>query len=123
MKNPIPSDATEASAIAAELNIPTVRVTRAHRAGLIEGWNVLGGKPRYSLAEVKRVVLCSGKVYFDLLHYGWPAADMAVLDGGATVVVADAALAVEDDALGSFVPGLAMASSRHETQYSRLFRS
>lgn len=54
---PLPTDAMEAAAIAAEFGIPTVRVTRAHRAGLIEGWNVLGGKPRYSLAEVKRVVL------------------------------------------------------------------
>lgn len=55
--NPLPSDAVEAAAIAAEFSIPTVRVTRAHRAGLIEGWNVLGGKPRFSLSEVKRVVL------------------------------------------------------------------
>ena len=37
--------------------------------------------------------------------------------------VADAALAMEDDDIGSFAPGLAMACSRHETQYSRLFRS
>lgn len=56
-KNPLPADAREAPKIAAEFGIPTVRVTRAHKAGLIEGWNVLGGKPRYSLAEVKRVVL------------------------------------------------------------------
>jgi urease accessory protein UreF len=28
-----------------------------------------------------------------------------------------------DDELGSFAPGLALLSSRHETQYSRLFRS
>ena len=31
--------------------------------------------------------------------------------------------ALDDEEIGSFVPGLAMASSRHETQYSRLFRS
>lgn len=40
--------------------------------------------------------------------------------------VADAALraaALDDGALGNFVPGLALLSSRHETQYSRLFRS
>lgn len=30
---------------------------------------------------------------------------------------------LEDDALGSVLPGLAMASAFHETQYSRLFRS
>src|SRR5882672_146993 len=30
---------------------------------------------------------------------------------------------LEDDALGNFVPRLALLSARHETQYSRLFRS
>ena len=38
------------------------------------------------------------------------------------VIAARAAL-LEDDQLGSFAPGLALLSSRHETQYSRLFRS
>jgi len=33
------------------------------------------------------------------------------------------ASAIKDDDLGNFVPGLAMLSSQHETQYSRLFRS
>jgi urease accessory protein len=33
------------------------------------------------------------------------------------------AAAMSDDELGSFAPGLAMLSSRHETQYSRIFRS
>jgi len=33
------------------------------------------------------------------------------------------AVQLDDDALGAFVPGLALLSSRHETQYSRLFRS
>lgn len=56
-QNPIPSDATEAPVLAKELSIPTVRITRAHRAGMIEGWNVLGGKPRYSREEVQRVIL------------------------------------------------------------------
>jgi urease accessory protein len=30
---------------------------------------------------------------------------------------------LDDETLGSFVPGLALLSARHETQYSRLFRS
>ncbi len=34
-----------------------------------------------------------------------------------------AALAADDEGLGNFAPGLALLSSRHETQYSRLFRS
>ena len=40
-------------------------------------------------------------------------------------IPAAAALArsIGDDEVSSFAPGLALASSRHETQYSRLFRS
>ena len=37
--------------------------------------------------------------------------------------VAQRATQLEDDELTNFAPGLAIASSRHETQYSRLFRS
>jgi len=40
--------------------------------------------------------------------------------------IADAAgraAGLDDEALGNFAPGLAMLSARHETQYSRLFRS
>lgn len=37
--------------------------------------------------------------------------------------IAQAAGACADHELGNFVPGLAMLSSHHETQYSRLFRS
>jgi len=36
---------------------------------------------------------------------------------------AEKAIEVKDEELGNFVPGLALLSSRHETQYSRLFRS
>ncbi|MEQ6917260.1 urease accessory protein UreF [Halomonas aquatica] len=41
----------------------------------------------------------------------------------ALVAAVDEALGLEDDALGPVLPGLAMASALHETQYSRLFRS
>lgn len=37
--------------------------------------------------------------------------------------IAQTAAARTDNELGNFAPGLAMFSSRHETQYSRLFRS
>ena len=37
--------------------------------------------------------------------------------------VADAAIALPEDDWSGFMPGLALASSRHELQYSRLFRS
>ena len=33
------------------------------------------------------------------------------------------AMALSDDEIGAGLPGLAVASARHETQYSRLFRS
>ena len=33
------------------------------------------------------------------------------------------AMSIDDDDLWSSAPGLAIASARHETQYSRLFRS
>jgi urease accessory protein len=38
-------------------------------------------------------------------------------------VIAQAAATLADNELGNFAPGLAMLSSRHETQYSRIFRS
>lgn len=41
----------------------------------------------------------------------------------ALVAAVDEALALGDDALGPALPGLALASALHETQYSRLFRS
>lgn len=37
--------------------------------------------------------------------------------------VANGSVAVRDEDLGSFAPGFAILSSKHETQYSRLFRS
>ncbi len=38
-------------------------------------------------------------------------------------VCVDEAIACEDEEIGVLCPGLAMASAKHETQYSRLFRS
>jgi urease accessory protein len=42
---------------------------------------------------------------------------------GMLPALADHALEADDEALSNFAPGLAIASSRHETQYTRLFRS
>ena len=41
---------------------------------------------------------------------------------GFPTVVATA-MTIDDDDLSTFAPGLALASARHETQYTRLFRS
>jgi len=43
--------------------------------------------------------------------------------GERLAAVAAGAAMVDDDALGNYAPGLALLSARHETQYSRLFRS
>ncbi len=43
--------------------------------------------------------------------------------GAALPVLVDAALKMEDDEFSNCAPALAIASFRHETQYSRLFRS
>ena len=43
--------------------------------------------------------------------------------GAELPAIAQRATQLEDDAMTNFAPGLAIASSRHETQYSRLFRS
>jgi urease accessory protein len=37
--------------------------------------------------------------------------------------IVETALGLPDEALSNFAPALAIASSRHETQYTRLFRS
>lgn len=43
--------------------------------------------------------------------------------GDGLSAIADEALGAEEASFANFAPGLAIASSRHETQYSRLFRS
>lgn len=43
--------------------------------------------------------------------------------GARVVEVLEVAMHLADDAMSTFAPGFALASARHETQYSRLFRS
>jgi urease accessory protein len=43
--------------------------------------------------------------------------------GGRLSSIAEHVAQIDDDELSNFTPGLALLSSRHETQYSRLFRS
>jgi urease accessory protein len=43
--------------------------------------------------------------------------------GGRIPSVVERALALSDEELSNFAPGFAIACARHETQYSRLFRS
>jgi urease accessory protein len=59
-----------------------------------------------------------------LVPLGQVAGQELLLELGATIPrVVGAARTQGDDELSNFAPGLAIASSRHETQYSRLFRS
>ncbi|MBC3419625.1 urease accessory protein UreF [Pseudomonas wayambapalatensis] len=59
-----------------------------------------------------------------LVPFGQQAAQTLLRDLGAELpAVLDQALTLEDDELGGGLPLLAIASSRHETQYTRLFRS
>ena len=59
-----------------------------------------------------------------LVPFGQQAAQTLLRDlGEALPAVFDHALALDDDQLGGGLPLLAIASSRHETQYTRLFRS
>ena len=55
----------------------------------------------------------------------WQSAGQRMLEGiGADLpAITQRAIQLADDELTNFAPGLAIASSRHETQYSRLFRS
>jgi urease accessory protein len=48
---------------------------------------------------------------------------MLTVLGAQIADVVETAGALADDAISTFAPGLAIASARHETQYSRLFRS
>ena len=59
-----------------------------------------------------------------LVPFGQQAAQTLLRDLGTGLPAAlDQALALGDDQLGGGLPLLAIASSRHETQYTRLFRS
>lgn len=64
------------------------------------------------MAALKAVPLGQAAGQRMLLHLG----------GELPAIVANA-LAMSEEQLSNFAPGVAIASSRHETQYSRLFRS
>ena len=74
----------------------------------------------YLWAWLENQVLCAMK----LIPLGQVAGQRMLLALGGRVPGAVAtAQVIADDELSNFAPGLAIASSRHETQYTRLFRS
>ena len=59
-----------------------------------------------------------------LVPLGQVAGQRLLADLGARIpAVVASAMTLADDELSTFAPGLALASARHETQYTRLFRS
>ncbi|MFP4261808.1 MAG: urease accessory protein UreF [Halomonas sp.] len=88
----------------------------AHRRGVAARQALLGFA--WAWLENQLAVACKA------LPLGHTAAQRLVERLRPTLVGAvDEALALPDDALGPALPGLALASALHETQYSRLFRS
>ncbi len=74
----------------------------------------------YIWAWLENQVLCAMK----LVPLGQVAGQRMLTALGARIPsVAATAMAQDDDALSTFAPGIALASARHETQYTRLFRS
>ena len=85
------------------LEVPRTEATIAYLWSWLES-QVLVAVKLVPLGQVagQRMLLCLGSTLADLVSR---------------------AQAIPDDDIGSFAPGLALASCRHETQYSRLFRS
>ncbi|MFY0990465.1 urease accessory protein UreF [Halomonas sp. C05BenzN] len=94
----------------------TVFAWTAHRRGVPVRQALLGFA--WAWLENQLAVACKA------LPLGHTAAQRLVERLRPSVVVAvDEALTLADDELGPALPGLALASALHETQYSRLFRS
>jgi len=74
----------------------------------------------YVWSWLENQVLCAVKA----VPLGQLAGQRLLLDLGAQVpAAASLACSIADADISTFAPGLAIASSRHETQYTRLFRS
>jgi urease accessory protein len=88
---------------AATWQVPLVQALQGYAWAWLEG---------LVLAGVKLVPLGQSSGQRILARLAEPAAEAAL-----------AALALPDEAMGASAPAMAIASSRHETQYTRLFRS
>jgi urease accessory protein len=98
-------------------------------ARLLDGWQ-LGHAPAWraslELTQLGGMAWLAGAVMagVKLVPFGQQAAQTLLRDLGADLPAAlDQALALGVDQLGGGLPPLSIASSRHETQYTRLFRS
>ncbi|SBR45305.1 urease accessory protein UreF [Halomonas sp. HL-93] len=88
----------------------------AHTRGVSERQTLLGFA--WAWLENQLAVACKA------LPLGHTAAQRVIEElRPALVTAVDQALSLDDEELGPVLPGLALASALHETQYSRLFRS
>ncbi|MCC5883977.1 MAG: urease accessory protein UreF [Halomonas sp.] len=113
----LPSDlSSEAPALPAGAGYVTVFAWAAQVRGVAPRQAMLGFA--WAWLENQLAVACKA------LPLGHTAAQRLVERLRPSLVAAvDEALALEDEELGPALPGLALASALHETQYSRLFRS
>jgi urease accessory protein len=108
--------AREAAAQAAPITLPAAFALAA-RGFALGGEAALAA---YVWAWLENQVLAAIK----LVPLGQVAGQKLLVALGARIPAALAtAMALGDDDVATFAPGLALASARHETQYSRIFRS
>jgi urease accessory protein len=101
---------------AAPLTWPAAFALACH-AGAIAPHSALGA---YAFAWLENQTLAAMK----LIPLGQAAGQRLLRNlAGRIPAAVERAVALGDDEVSAFAPGLALASARHETQYSRLFRS
>ena len=108
--------ARAALAAASPVTLPAAFALAASGFG-IEPEDALAG---YVWAWLENQVLCAMK----LVPLGQRSGQRVLTALAARIPdVVAAAIALPDDEISTFTPGIALASARHETQYTRLFRS
>lgn len=86
-------------------------------------WSWLENQVMAALKTVPLGQNAGQALLFELAALLAPAASAAVLRAGQGEIARDPAQVDDDHGPGNFAPGYALACTRHETQYSRLFRS
>jgi len=108
--------ARDAAAAMAPVTLPAAFALAATGFGI----DPLAALTAYVWSWLENQVLCAVKS----IPLGQVAGQSLLVDLGARIPAAVAlACSMEDADICTFAPGLAIASSRHETQYTRLFRS
>jgi len=112
----LPSNAETLATDFSGWTFPAAYSCAAHRMGVESSAALLG----YLWSWLENQVLAAVKA----VPLGHRAGQKLLAAIGADLPrVSERAMQLADDELSNFAPGLAIASSRHETQYSRLFRS